>query len=144
MLTASQSWAEGGVVSLVLPTGTFTDPQGEALTYKVTQADAAALPSWLQFNAATHTFSGTAPSAAEVLGLKVTATDTSNLSVYEVFSATISQGTAGLVVGDWHGAGVDAHFGAGPQAADSGGGRLGNFGIENQVSALLPVMHHHF
>jgi hypothetical protein len=48
------------------------------------------------------------------------------------------------VVGDWHGAGVDADFGAVPQAADSGGGRLGNFGIENQASALLPAMHHHF
>jgi hypothetical protein len=146
MPTASQSWAEGGVVSLALPTGTFADPQGEALTYKVTQANGAALPSWLKFNAATLTFSGTAPSTAQVLGLKVTATDKSNLSVYEVISATISNGIAGLVMGDWQGAGVgvDALMGAGPSAMEPSGGSLDNFGIANPISSMLPIAHHHF
>jgi trimeric autotransporter adhesin len=88
--TANQSWNTSQAVSLALPAGTFTDPQNETLTYTATQASGAALPSWLKFNAATGTFSGTAPSTASTLSLKVTATDTSGLSVSEFFSATIA------------------------------------------------------
>ena len=140
--TATQNWAEGGAVSFVLPTGTFTDPQGEALTYKATQADGAALPGWLQFNAATLTFSGTAPSTAQVLGLKVTATDTSNLSVYEVFSASIAHAAAGLVVGDWPSA--SAQVDTGFSVADVGGAHLGNFQFGNEMLPILPIANHHF
>jgi len=143
-LTPSQGWVEGGVVSLVLATDTFTDPQGEAMTFKVTQADGAALPGWLQFNAATLAFSGTAPSTAQVLGLKVTATDTSNLSVYEMFSATIAPGAVGLVAGDWWG--EAAGFGNSPMIAAVGqdGRHLGAFAFEvHTPPMLLPITYHH-
>jgi hypothetical protein len=87
--TANQTWTEGKAVSLTLPTNTFTDPQGEKLTYAATQSNGHALPSWLTFNAATETFTGTAPSTAQSLGIKVTATDSSGLAASETFTANI-------------------------------------------------------
>ena len=87
--TANQTWAEGSSVSLALPADTFTDPQGETLTYGATQSDGKALPSWLSFDAATETFSGTAPETAQNLGITVTATDSSGLSASETFAADV-------------------------------------------------------
>jgi hypothetical protein len=87
--TQNQAWTEGKAFSLALPANTFTDPQGEALTYAATQANGQALPSWLTFNPATDTFSGTAPLAAQTVDIKVTATDTSGLAVSESFVASI-------------------------------------------------------
>jgi hypothetical protein len=89
--TAAQTWAAGGAVNLALPTNTFTDPQSEALTYAATLSSGQALPSWLNFNATTGTFTGTAPTSAQSLSIKVTATDTSGLSASETFTATVPQ-----------------------------------------------------
>ena len=86
--TANQTWTQNEKFSLVLPATTFTDPQGEALTYTASQSDGLALPSWLGFNAATATFSGTAPTTPQNLTLKVTATDTSGMSASETFNVT--------------------------------------------------------
>jgi hypothetical protein len=88
--TAPQNWTEGRAIKLVLPANTFTDPQGEKLTYSATLATGSALPSWLTFNAATETFTGTAPMTASKLSISVKATDTSGLSASETFSATIA------------------------------------------------------
>jgi hypothetical protein len=87
--TPNQAWTEGMAISLVLPTNTFTDPQGERMTYAATQSNGQALPSWLTLNAATETFTGTAPSTAENLGITVTATDSSGLSSSETFTAGV-------------------------------------------------------
>ena len=87
--TAGQTWLGGKTVSLALPTGTFTDPQGQKLTYSATLSSGSALPSWLSFNATTQTFTGTAPTSAQTLGIVVKATDTSGLSVTDSFSAAI-------------------------------------------------------
>ena len=90
--TANQTWAEGKAISLPLPANTFTDPQGETLTYTATQSNGQVLPSWLSFNAATDTFSGTTPITAQTIGITVTATDTAGLSASETFSATVQAG----------------------------------------------------
>jgi putative Ig domain-containing protein len=87
--TANQTWQAGKPISLVLPANTFTDPQGEALTYTATQSNGQALPSWLTFHPATETFSGTAPGTTQNLNIKVTATDSSGLSTSGSFSATV-------------------------------------------------------
>ena len=91
--TAAQSWGTNQAINLALASNTFTDPQRETMTFAATQANGSALPAWLTFNGTTDTFSGTAPSTATSLSLKVTATDTSGLSVSETFAAAVAQMT---------------------------------------------------
>jgi Ca2+-binding RTX toxin-like protein len=87
--TAGQIWTAGQAVNLALAADTFTDPQGETLSYAASQSNGAALPAWLSFNGATDTFTGTAPSSTGSLTLQVTATDTSGLSASESFAITV-------------------------------------------------------
>ena len=55
--------------------GTFRDVDS-SLSYKATLANGTALPTWLKFNAATQTFTGTPPAAfTGPISVKVTATD---------------------------------------------------------------------
>ena len=91
--TAAQSWGTNQAINFTLASNTFTDPQKETLSYSATQANGSALPAWLKFNGTTDTFSGTAPATATSLSLKVTATDTSGLSVSETFAAAVAQMT---------------------------------------------------
>jgi hypothetical protein len=84
--TAAQTWSQGQAVSFTLPTGTFSDPQGSKLTYAATLSNGSALPSWLSFNTTTGAFSGTVPTNASGLTLKVTATDSYGLSTAETFT----------------------------------------------------------
>ncbi|UCP81188.1 putative Ig domain-containing protein [Pectobacterium versatile] len=88
---AAQSIAQGGSLSVTVPAGTFTDPDGDTLTLSATLADGTALPAWLSFNPATGTFSGT-PASGDIgnLTIKVTATDGSSASVSTTFSLTVT------------------------------------------------------
>jgi Ca2+-binding RTX toxin-like protein len=74
---------DGSPVSYEIPVATlFTDAdQGDALTYTVTLADGSPLPSWLAYDSATFTLSGT-PSPTQIgnLALRVTATDLAGAS----------------------------------------------------------------
>ena len=92
--TVTQTWKFGQAVNFTLASSTFTDPQGETLTYTATQANGAALPSWLNFNVTTQTFTGTPPASNTNLSIKVTATDTSGLSASETFAADVVAPTA--------------------------------------------------
>ncbi|KHS77414.1 putative Ig domain-containing protein, partial [Pectobacterium carotovorum] len=87
----AQNIAQGGSLNITIPAGTFTDPDGDTLTLRATLADGSALPSWLTFNAATGTFSGT-PGNGDVgnLSIRVTATDGSNASVSTTFGLTVT------------------------------------------------------
>jgi Ca2+-binding RTX toxin-like protein len=85
--TAGQTWTQGSHVSLALGADVFIEASGKTLSYAAAQANGQALPSWLTFNAATTTFSGTVPGWMQTLSLKVTATDTSALSCSETFQA---------------------------------------------------------
>ena len=49
---------------VTVPTSTFTDADGDTLTYSARMADGAALPSWLAFNAGNRTFTATTPGNA--------------------------------------------------------------------------------
>ncbi|WP_158604713.1 putative Ig domain-containing protein [Aquitalea palustris] len=84
--TANQTINAGKAFSIALPSTTFVDPQGLALTYKAALSGGQALPSWLTFNAQTETFSGTAPTTAGTFGITLTATDSAGLSASETFS----------------------------------------------------------
>jgi VCBS repeat-containing protein len=88
--TAAQNATVGTAFSLVLPANTFTDVDtGDTLTYSSTLADGSVLPSWLSFNAATRTFSGT-PTASGTIGVRVTATDIGGLATSETFNIAVS------------------------------------------------------
>ncbi|MFA6823563.1 MAG: putative Ig domain-containing protein, partial [Geobacter sp.] len=73
---ADQSVKNSKAFSFTMPGDSFIDiDQGDALSYTATLANGKALPSWLKFDAATGTFSGTAPKKAGYLDIRVTATD---------------------------------------------------------------------
>ncbi|MCT7950580.1 putative Ig domain-containing protein, partial [Ancylothrix sp. C2] len=91
-LITPQTATEDTAFNFVIPADTFTDPDvGDSLTYTATQADGTALPSWLIFDAATNTFSGT-PANGNVgtLSVKVTATDASNAEVSSNFDIVVA------------------------------------------------------
>jgi len=88
----NQQVNEDAAFSYVVPAGTFGDVDvGDTLSYSAKLANGAALPSWLAFNAATRTFSGT-PLNADVgtLALKVTATDAAGAAVSSTFNVTVA------------------------------------------------------
>ncbi|NJR64520.1 MAG: hypothetical protein HC772_03045 [Leptolyngbyaceae cyanobacterium CRU_2_3] len=67
-----------------------TDP-GDVLSLKASLENGSSLPSWLRFNAATRTFSGTPTSVnAGTVGIRVTATDRSGISVSDGFSLVVN------------------------------------------------------
>ena len=77
----------GSATSFQIPAGTFADVDaGDSLSYTTST-----LPSWLSFNAATRTFSGT-PVNADVgaLTITVTAKDGSNATASDSFVLTIA------------------------------------------------------
>jgi hypothetical protein len=74
-----------------LPAKTFTDVDaGDTLTYSATLANGSPLPSWLSFNPATRTFTGT-PTVANAgnLSLKVSATDKAGASASTPFNLEV-------------------------------------------------------
>jgi len=84
-----QSSLEDLLWTFTFAANAFADPESVALTYTATLANDAPLPSWLTFNGATRTFSGTPPlNFFGVFDIKVTASDGS-LSVSDVFRLTI-------------------------------------------------------
>lgn len=101
--TAPQTWQVGQFVDYSLPGNTFTDPQHENLTYTATLASGAALPSWLNFNPSTETFTGAVPSGTGPLSIKVTARDTSGLSTSEIFSVAVPTPAGPKISGTVHG-----------------------------------------
>ncbi|MEX8522490.1 MAG: cadherin-like domain-containing protein [Leptothrix ochracea] len=74
---AATATANAQVFSFTLPSGVFTDVDSPILTLSAAQADGTALPTWLNFDAATATFSGMTPNvtADTVLSLSIQASD---------------------------------------------------------------------
>ena len=74
----------------VVPADAFTDADGDLLTYTAALSGGGMLPSWLTFDPATRTFTGT-PTAADVgtVSVKVTASDGSD-SVSDTFDIVVS------------------------------------------------------
>ena len=86
-----QAATEDQSFSFTFAANAFADADvGDVLTYKATDADGNALPSWLVFNAATRTFSGT-PDNSDIgtISVKVTASD-GQASVSDVFELTVT------------------------------------------------------
>jgi hypothetical protein len=90
VVVPDQGSAEDAAWSYQVPAGAFSDADGDTLTYTATLSTGAALPSWLSFNAATRTFSGTPPQDfAGNVSLTVTASDGS-ASVSDTFVLTVT------------------------------------------------------
>jgi trimeric autotransporter adhesin len=82
--------AEDTSFNFAIPTGTFSDPNGDALSYTATLSNGDTLPSWITFNATTQTFSGTPPQDYNGnIDVKVTASDGS-LTVSDIFTLVIT------------------------------------------------------
>jgi Ca2+-binding RTX toxin-like protein len=91
-LMGTQNVTEDAPFSIQIPANTFSDVDaGDSLTYSAKLANGSALPNWLQFNAATRTFSGT-PGNENVgnLSIKVTATDKAGASANTNFDLAIA------------------------------------------------------
>ncbi len=81
----------GLAYSYAFPANTFSDPEGQALTYTATLADGAPLPSWLTFNPTTRTFAGIAQVVpGGTLSLKVMADDSNGGVGSDTFDIRIS------------------------------------------------------
>ena len=89
-----QTATTGAAFSFAFPAATFTDADGDTLTYTATLADDSALPAWLSFTAATRAFSGT-PQAADVetVSVKVMASDGNGGSGSDTFDIVVSAAT---------------------------------------------------
>jgi phage-related protein len=87
---ADQNGVQGQLLSFAVPANAFTDVDSSQLSFTAAQANGTALPSWLVFNAATHTFSGTPPvTFSGVLQIIVTASDGA-LSASDQLALTIA------------------------------------------------------
>lgn len=73
---ADQSAIVGTLFVFQIPLNTFTDANGDPLTYTATLTGGAPLPAWLTFNAVSRSFTGT-PTSPDIgaISIHVTATD---------------------------------------------------------------------
>ncbi|PSR55472.1 hypothetical protein AHMF7605_19150 [Adhaeribacter arboris] len=84
----TQTITAGQIFSFI--TGSFSDPNvGDVLSYTASLANGSALPSWLQFNANTQTFSGTAPATATSVAIRLTATDKALAAISVSFTINV-------------------------------------------------------
>ena len=125
---ADQSAVVDTPFSFTFPDDTFSDPDGDPLTYSATLSDGTtALPSWLTFDSATRTFQGT-PTTNGATTVRVTASDGTNtvsddfhirvssacpapsfVNRREIWNATVIVGNNGIGV---YGYGDDEVFGS--------------------------------
>ncbi len=88
----AQTALEDTPFSFTVPANAFSDADaGDTLSYTTTLSDGSALPGWLAFDPATHSFSGT-PANGDVgsLDVKITATDSLNVSISDTFRITVA------------------------------------------------------
>ena len=88
----NQQATEDAPFAFTVPQDAFRDVDaGDALTLSATQADGSALPTWLQFDAATRTFSGT-PANGDVgsVSVRLTATDLAGAQVSQTFAIEVA------------------------------------------------------
>lgn len=138
---ADQTSAEDATWSFTVPADSFSDPDGDGLTFAASLADGGPLPDWLTFDQATRTFSGTPPLDLNGnLDLTVTAS-ANDTSVSDVFTLSITpvndapsaltlsaasvaeNSVAGTVVGTLNGSDIDSS-GLVYALTDTAGGRF--------------------
>ncbi|TNF80250.1 type I secretion C-terminal target domain-containing protein [Pseudomonas sp. ICMP22404] len=94
-----QNATENTPFSYVVPATSFSDPDNDSLSYTAKLADGSALPSWLVFDAATRTFSGTpSDTASGTYSIQVTATDGSNATVSDSFTLAVQDVPTSVII----------------------------------------------
>lgn len=97
-----QQAREGQAWRYTLPATTFSDVDaGDTLTYSALQSDGSALPSWLTFNAATRTFSGTPTTGSNDLSVDVIARDRQGLTATDTFALRTPAASGNTGNGTW-------------------------------------------
>ncbi len=90
-----QNASETALFTYTFAANSFTDADSDTLTYSATLNDGAALPSWLTFNAATRTFSGTPDAnAAGSYSIKVTANDGHGGLISDIFQLSVADSSS--------------------------------------------------
>ena len=94
----NQSATAGAAFVFQLQEDTFYDVDGHTLTYVATADDGSELPSWLNFDGPTRTFSGT-PQAGDAgtVSVKVTADDGNGGMVSDTFDITVAATAVGAI-----------------------------------------------
>ncbi|NER37213.1 MAG: DUF4347 domain-containing protein [Oscillatoria sp. SIO1A7] len=141
---ANQTATQDAAFSFQFPPNTFSDADGDILTYTASLDSGNSLPSWLSFDAITRTFSGT-PTASDILALnlKVTATDAAGTSASHSFGLTVNSvnansdsGTSVDNSGDNSGANPSGdNSGANPSGDNSGDNSGANPSGDNSVDS---------
>jgi uncharacterized delta-60 repeat protein len=75
--------------SFTYPSSHFSDPDGDPLSYGATLADGGTLPEWISFEPNAGIFSGTPPTEAQDISIRVSATDPGGLSASETFGLLV-------------------------------------------------------
>ncbi len=84
--------------SYTVPANTFSDVEGDTLTYSATKSNDTALPGWLSFNTSTREFSGTPTFGSNgTLSIKVTANDGNGGTTSDIFDVVIND----YLIGYW-------------------------------------------
>ncbi|CAK9093698.1 unnamed protein product [Durusdinium trenchii] len=146
----------GQALTQAIPRTVISDPDGDFLTFTLSDATGGALPSWLEFNPQSMLLSGAAPQTDQEVHLLVTGSDKDGHSASTPLRIHVKQddtsgsnvqtdreGGAGSGTGDETGengaaadggAGSGAAGGEGPGAGAGGG--LGTFSESLQIQAL--------
>ncbi len=120
----TQYTSEANVFNYTVPNSTFEDQDGDQLTLSATQSDGSALPSWLNFDSANNTFSGTpGDSDTGTLNLDIVATDTSG-AISTASSLSIS-------IGNTNQAPTNINLSANVLAENSTTAVIGNLSVED-------------
>ncbi len=89
---SNQHFAAQGTWTFQVPQNTFSDPNAaDTLTLTASMTNGSALPTWLQFDSASLTFSGNPPRSMSALSLdlRVTATDNHGASQFDDFTLSL-------------------------------------------------------
>ena len=89
---SNQTATEDKAFNFQFVANTFSDPNGDSLSYSASLADGSDLPNWLSFAPESRTFSGTPTESDDgTLNLQVTATDSEGATASSEFSLNIAE-----------------------------------------------------